>query len=207
MTILHGENGKQEREQPGLAHNRRGGRSARRQRWMLDHNHAVPARTWRLMGPQAGEGDMARRCIASRQFGRLHQLKRRAAGAAVLGLAFAGAIAAAHAQGGFPFGRELIMDTAPMPGTKRLPILDIAENGLADIDLWCVNVKVRLIVVADTITVLVGPKSERSCAPEQSRRDEETLAALSQATNWRLDDDVLVLTGGKAPLRFRLQTN
>jgi hypothetical protein len=113
----------------------------------------------------------------------------------------------ARAQSNFPFGRELLMDTAPMAGSKRVPILDIADNGLAEITLWCATVKARLIVVADTITVLIGPKETPSCSPEQARRDEDLLASLSQATNWRLDQDVLVLSGGPTALRFYLQTN
>lgn len=150
---------------------------------------------------------MARHCIVTMPFAKQRRRIWRAVGTAALGLLLAGTSAAVHGQSAFPFGRELIMEIAPMPGTKRLPILDIAENGLAEINLWCANVKARLIVVADTITVLIGPKTERACAPEQTRSDVEMLAALSEATNWRLDDDVLVLTGGKAALRFRLQTN
>jgi len=94
-----------------------------------------------------------------------------------------------------------------MEGTKRLPTLDIDDNGIADLDLWCANMKVRLIVVVDTITVVTGPKTERSCPPEQARADEEILAALAQVANWRLEDDILVLTGGPTELRFRLHTN
>src|SRR5271156_5861169 len=33
----------------------------------------------------------------------------------------------------FPFGREMILDTAPMAGSKRVPILEIDENGAAGI--------------------------------------------------------------------------
>ena len=123
------------------------------------------------------------------------------------GLAIIHPLASAHGESAFPFGQELTAEVAPMPGTQRQPTVDIDEKGLADLDLWCANVKVRLIVVADTITVLIGPKTERPCPPEQARADEEILAALAEATNWRLEEDVLVLTGGPSTLRFRLQTN
>jgi hypothetical protein len=33
------------------------------------------------------------------------------------------------------------------------------------------------------------------------------LNALTQVTNWRRDGDVLVLTGGPQPVRFRMATN
>ncbi|MEZ5786883.1 MAG: META domain-containing protein [Xanthobacteraceae bacterium] len=150
---------------------------------------------------------MARRHIArspdDRRIGRHLFVAATVALLAVVGAT----VTRASAQSDFPFGRELLMDTTPMPGSKRVPILDIAENGLAEITLWCATVKARLIVVADTITVLIGPKTTPSCSPEQSQRDENLLASLSQATNWRLEQDVLVLSGGPAALRFYLQTN
>ena len=152
---------------------------------------------------------MARRCVTHPLFGRKPWRRRRsflAAGLAA-GAAFVFAFAAAHGQGAFPFGSESTLEIAPMEGTKRLPTLDIDDNGIADLDLWCANMKVRLIVVVDTITVVTGPKTERSCPPEQARADEEILGALTQVANWRLEDDILVLTGGPTELRFRLHTN
>lgn len=137
--------------------------------------------------------------------------RRRRAGAsmAALALTLAGAFGFGSAQGqtGFPFGRELIMDVAPIQGTKRLPTLDIADDGLAEIRLFCAIVKARLIVVADTITILAGPKDGRSCPPEHEKGDDETLAALSQVSHWRIEEDMLVLSGAPNELRFRMQTN
>jgi len=106
----------------------------------------------------------------------------------------------------FPFGRELLLDAAPMKGSKRVPSLDIADNGRADIDLWCNSVKGQMVVAGDTITILTGEKTERSCAPERMRGDEEVLAALTEVTNWRREGDLLILTGART-LRFRLSTN
>jgi heat shock protein HslJ len=122
-------------------------------------------------------------------------------------LATAGSITGARAQSNFPFGSELLMDAPPADGSNRVPVLDIADNGSAEITLWCASVQARLIVVADTITVLVGPKTAPACSPEQMQRDEDLLAALSQASHWRLDQDMLTLSGGPTALRFYLQTN
>lgn len=140
------------------------------------------------------------------------QMRRRSINlfaSAGLAAAFASVVvlAAAYGETAFPFGRELTAEVAPMPGTQRQPTLDIDDNGVAELDLWCTDVKTRLVVVADTITVVIGPKTERACPPDQVRADADMLAALAAVTNWRLDEDVLVLTGGAAPLRFRIQTN
>jgi heat shock protein HslJ len=106
----------------------------------------------------------------------------------------------------FPFGSELVLDANPMRGSKKIPVLDIGQNGAAEIELWCNSVKAQLVIAADTITIITGAMSARQCPPDRARADDELLTALNQATNWRMEDSALVFTGGKT-LRFRVQTN
>jgi heat shock protein HslJ len=106
----------------------------------------------------------------------------------------------------FPFGSELVLDANPMRGSKKIPVLDIGQNGLAEIDLWCNSVKVQLVVAANTITIITGEISSRQCPPDRARADDDLLTALNQVTNWRMEDSALVFTGGKT-LRFLRQTN
>jgi heat shock protein HslJ len=112
----------------------------------------------------------------------------------------------ASAQPAFPFDSELLLDVAPMRGSKRVPSLDIGSNGAAEIFLWCDTVKAQLVVAGDTITVITGPLTGQQCPADRMRADQDLLAALAQATNWRREGDALVLAGGKT-IRFRLQTN
>jgi heat shock protein HslJ len=114
--------------------------------------------------------------------------------------------AARAVEQAFPFGHELLLDVPPMKGSKRVPMLDIDEKGLADIDLWCSTVKGQMVVAGDTITILTGEKTDRSCPPERMQADDDVLAALNEVTTWRRDGDVLVLIGTRT-MRFRLQTN
>ncbi len=107
----------------------------------------------------------------------------------------------------FPFGRELLLDAAPLRGSKKVPILDIGDGGSAEIELWCNAVKAQLIVAGDTVTIITGEASTRQCAPDRARADEDLLAALNEITNWRMERSSLVLTGGSRSLRFRTQTN
>jgi heat shock protein HslJ len=125
--------------------------------------------------------------------------------AAVVAAAFAPP-AQAQAEA-FPFGRELLLDVAPLRGSKKVPILDIGDGGSAEIELWCNAVKAQLIVAGDTITIIAGEASTRQCTPDRARADEDLLAALNEITNWRMDRSALVLTGGSRTLRFRTQTN
>jgi heat shock protein HslJ len=113
---------------------------------------------------------------------------------------------AVAAQSEFPFGGELMLDVKPMKGSKRVPMLEIDQKGLAEIDLWCNSVKGQLVVAGDTITIITGEKTARSCPPERAQADDDVLGALNEVTSWRREGDILVLIGTRT-MRFRLQTN
>ena len=108
--------------------------------------------------------------------------------------------------GGFPFDGELLLDVNPMPGSKRVPSMDIAADGAIVIELWCNRVEGQLVVAADTLTVLTGQATERQCTPGRANADADLLAALTDVTNWRRQGDMVLLIG-KRTLRFRVPTN
>ncbi len=85
-------------------------------------------------------------------------------------------------------------------------MLDIRENGAAEIDLWCNSVRGQVVVSRDAISITTGEKTERQCEPERMRGDDDMLSALSQVTNWRLQGDMLILNGART-IRFRMETN
>jgi heat shock protein HslJ len=130
---------------------------------------------------------------------------RSIAAAAIGGVMLAGLTASVLAQP-FPFGTELVLEASPMRGSKKIPVLDIGQDGAADIDLWCNTVKAQLVVAANTITIITGEMSTRQCPPDRARADEELLAALNDVTSWRMEREALVFTGSRT-LRFRVQTN
>jgi heat shock protein HslJ len=123
-------------------------------------------------------------------------------------VALAGAImpAAAASDTAFPFGSELALDAAPLPGTKRVPTIEIDEDGTAAFNLWCARVSGSASVTADAITIVPSKTLSAQCTPEQLTQDAALLAALSQVTTWRRDGDVIDFLG-TTPLRFRLMTN
>jgi META domain len=119
---------------------------------------------------------------------------------------FAMGITPAPASEPFPFGAALMLDAAPMRGSKRIPIIEIEENGMASIDLWCASARAQVIVGDNSITIAPGDLQSPQCDPERQSRDEELLAALAQVTNWRRNGELIELLGA-TPLRFRLMTN
>jgi len=112
---------------------------------------------------------------------------------------------AARAQE-FPFESELLLDARPLPGSKRIPNLEISANGTIALEMWCNRVDGQVVVAGDTITVITGQPTERTCSPERARGDTELLEALNGVTNWRRQGDTVVLVGPKT-LRFKVPTN
>ena len=107
----------------------------------------------------------------------------------------------------FPFDSELILDTAPMRGSRKIPNMDVAANGAIVMEMWCNRIEGQFVVAADTVTVLTGQPTQRQCPPDRLEGDERLLAALAQVTNWRRNGDTLELIGPPRALRFRLPTN
>src|ERR1700741_5168624 len=112
----------------------------------------------------------------------------------------------ATAGDSFPFGTTLMLDAAPMRGSKRIPMLEIAENGAVSIDLWCASARAQAIVADSAISISPGDLQNTQCGPDRQSRDAQLLAALAQVTNWRRNGEVVELLGA-TPLRFRLMTN
>jgi hypothetical protein len=121
-------------------------------------------------------------------------------------LVFGLVLPAAASERSFPFDRELMLDVAPMPGSKRVPIIEIDANGAASIDLWCASLRGQASVGDDSISIVPGPIQPAQCAAERQSGDENLLAALAQVTNWKRIGDVIELRGATT-LRFRLMTN
>jgi len=106
----------------------------------------------------------------------------------------------------FPFERELLLEAKPLPGSKRVPMLEITRDGRAVIDLWCRSGEGRVKLEDDMIEFTLGAMREEGCTPERTQRDEAMVAALEKVANWRIEDDVLVLIG-PTELRYTLSSH
>lgn len=118
----------------------------------------------------------------------------------------AAAVVSATASESFPFGSELVLDASPMRGSKRIPMLEIEENGEASIDLWCTSARAQATVGEASITIVPGEVAQTPCEPDRQASDANLLAALAQVTAWRRSGDLIELSGA-GTLRFRLMTN
>ena len=130
---------------------------------------------------------------------------RSAAAALVLAAAGFNAVPA-NADGGFPFGSDMTLDVARQPGSKRLPTLEIGDNGEARLELWCKGGKGQFSVAGNTVIFVPGQLQNRDCPPARAQADDDLVTTLSEATTWRRRGDLVSFTGTK-PLRFRINTN
>jgi heat shock protein HslJ len=124
----------------------------------------------------------------------------------ILSLVVSGLAPAAASERQFPFDQELLLDAKPLAGTKRVPSLEIDAKGGVSIDLWCNSVQGQIVVVDDTISVLTGPKTNRTCPEDRARYDDRLLSILTQVTTWRREGDAIVLSGPQS-VRFRIPSN
>jgi hypothetical protein len=125
-----------------------------------------------------------------------------AAALAVGGLA----LVPAFADDGFPFGFEMTLDVPPQGGSKRIPTLEIGDNGEAQLDLWCKRGKGQFSVAGNTVIFVPGQLQDRDCPPARAQADDELVTALSEAATWKRRGDLVSFIGTK-PLRFRINTN
>jgi hypothetical protein len=114
--------------------------------------------------------------------------------------------APAHAQEEFPFGMEMTLDAARMPGSKRVPDLDIGDSGEVILELWCKGGKGQFSVAGNTVIFVIGEMENRPCPPERAQADDDLIAALGDAATWKRQGDIVSFIGTKT-LRFRLNTN
>mgnify|MGYP005816003433 CR=1 FL=1 len=100
----------------------------------------------------------------------------------------------------------MTLDALPQPGSKRVPDLDIGDNGEVVLELWCKGGKGQFSVAGSSIVFIAGTLQDRNCPQARADADDELVAALSATTNWKRQGDSVFFIGPKT-LRFRLNTN
>jgi heat shock protein HslJ len=111
-----------------------------------------------------------------------------------------------RADDGFPFGTEMTLDVGRQPGSKRIPNLEIGDNGEVVLELWCKGGKGQFSVAGNTVIFVAGAIENRNCAPDRAQADDDLIAALTDVATWKRQGDFVSFVGAKT-LRFRVNTN
>jgi META domain len=130
----------------------------------------------------------------------------RVAAFALIALVAPSSVDDAQAADGFPFGMEMTLDAARQPGSKRVPDLDIGDNGEVVLELWCKGGKGQFSVAGNTVIFVAGQIEDRACPSARAQLDDDLIAALSEATTWKRQGDYVSFIGSRT-LRFRINTN
>jgi heat shock protein HslJ len=93
-----------------------------------------------------------------------------------------------------------------MAGARRLPTLEIGENGEAQLDLWCKSGRGQFSVAGDTVIFMPGAMTDGSCTPALAQADDALIADLGTAGNWKRQGDAVSFIG-TTTLRFRVNSN
>jgi hypothetical protein len=115
------------------------------------------------------------------------------------------AIAPAGAQG-FPFDQEMLLEAKPLPGSRRVPMLEVHPDGKASVDLWCHSAVAEIAVTGDEIKFNFVSAKPENCTPERIELDLAMAKALLEVTSWRRDKDIVEFIG-PTTFRFRLSTH
>jgi META domain len=120
--------------------------------------------------------------------------------------AFGSLSTAAIAEDGFPFGFEMKLEATPQPGSKRIPTLEIGDNGEVKLDLWCKTGTGQFSVAGNTVIFVPGRFQDRGCPPARAQADDDLVAVLGEAATWKRRGDLVSFIGSRS-LRFRINTN
>ena len=137
---------------------------------------------------------------------RLLRCKAAVAACVAVSVAAGWSVVARAQDHGFPFGSEMTLDAGPIRGSKRIPVMEIDDNGAVQLDLYCKRAQGQFSVANDTVIFIAGIVDDGSCPADRAQADDTVLAALQSATNWRRNGDFVSFVGPRT-LRFRLNTN
>ncbi len=114
----------------------------------------------------------------------------------------------AAAENEFPFGNELMLEGESSRAHKRLPMIQVDEDGTATLDLWCGSMRTQATVGADgSIAIAPGARNNGQCDPERIAGDDGLLDMMLHLTKWRRSGDLVEFSGVPGTMRFRLMTN
>ena len=106
----------------------------------------------------------------------------------------------------FPFDQEMLLDVRPLPGSRRVPILEVHTGGKGTLDMWCHRAAIEIAVSGNELKFTFTSAKPENCTPERIERDQAMAKALLEVTSWRRQNDIVTLVGPTS-FRFRISTH
>lgn len=106
----------------------------------------------------------------------------------------------------FPYDQEMLLDVKPLPGSRRVPMLEVHADGKATLDMWCHSAAIEFAVTGGDLKLSFVSANPQNCTPERIALDQAMAKALLDVTGWRRHNDIIELVGSTT-FRFRLSTH
>ena len=106
----------------------------------------------------------------------------------------------------FPYDQEMLLEVKPLPGSRRVPMMEVHPDGKATVDMWCHSAVAEIAVSGDEVKFTFVSAKPENCTPERIELDQAMAKALLEITNWRQQKDIVEFIGPTS-FRFRLSTH
>jgi hypothetical protein len=106
----------------------------------------------------------------------------------------------------FPYDQEMLLDVKPLPGSRRVPMMEVHPDGKATVDMWCHSAVAEIAVSGDEVKFTFVSAKPENCTPERIELDQAMAKALLEVTSWRQQKDIVEFIGPTS-FRFRLSTH
>ena len=106
----------------------------------------------------------------------------------------------------FPFDQEMLLETRPLPGSRRVPMMEVHPDGRASVDLWCHSAVAQLALNGNEVKFEFVSAKPENCTPERVELDQKMAKDLSEVTHWRRKNDIVEFVG-PTTFRFRISTH
>lgn len=106
----------------------------------------------------------------------------------------------------FPFDQEMLLEARPLPGSRRVPMMEVHPDGRASVDLWCHSAVAQLALNGNEVKFEFVSANPENCTPERVELDQKMAKDLSEVTHWRRKNDIVEFVGPTS-FRFRISTH
>jgi hypothetical protein len=106
----------------------------------------------------------------------------------------------------FPFDQEMLLEAKPLPGSRRVPMMEVHPGGKALVDLWCHSAVARIAFAGNEVKFEFVSAKPENCTPERIELDQAMAKALLEVTSWRRKNDIVEFVG-PTTFRFRISTH
>jgi hypothetical protein len=115
------------------------------------------------------------------------------------------AAAPAGAQS-FPYDQEMLLETKPLPGSRRVPMIEVHPGGKASVDMWCHSAVAQFTITGSDVKIEFVSAKPENCTPERIELDQAMAKAMLEITQWRRRNDIVEFVG-PTTFRFRISTH